>query len=313
MLVTRPCAPVRIPPRRTLTRILAFVFALLLGGAVAACGSSGGDAPGAAATAPGSPGDAPQRIVSLSPSATEILYAVGAGDQVVAVDDQSDYPQGVPTTDLSGYTPNLEAILGYQPDLVVFSDDNGDLKSGLDRVGVPYLQLPAPGDIEGAYEQFAQVGVVTGHADEAHELVGEVREQISAAIDSAGGAGEGLTYFHELDPTLYTVTSASFIGQVYSLFGLQNIADAASGAGAYPQLQSEFVVSANPDLIFLADAQTGGESPASVAQRPGWAGVAAVRDGQVHALDADITSRWGPRIGDLAQRIAQILADRPGT
>ncbi|GAA4821077.1 ABC transporter substrate-binding protein [Tomitella cavernea] len=305
--------------RRAVLRLFALVVALLLGAVLAACGSSAGESGGGsggasgAAAAPESPEDAPQRIVSLSPSATEILYAVGAGSQVVAVDDQSDYPQGVPTTDLSGYTPNLEAVLGYQPDLVVFSDDNGDLTSGLDRVGVPYLQLPAPSGIEGAYEQFVQVGVVTGHADQAHELVGTVRGQISAAIDTAAGAGDGLSYFHELDPTLYTVTSESFIGQVYSLFGLQNIADAASGAGAYPQLQPEFVVSANPDLIFLADAQEGGESPATVAQRPGWSGVTAVRDGHVYALDADMTSRWGPRIGDLARRIAQILADRPGT
>lgn len=297
--------------RRTLLRLLALVFALLLGGAVAACGSSGDDAPGDGAAAAEAPADAPQRIVSLSPSATEILYAVGAGDQVVAVDDQSDYPEGVPTTDLSGYTPNIEAILGYRPDLVVFSDDNGGLKAGLDKVGVHYLQLPAPSTIEGAYEQYAQVGVVTGHADKAREVVDSVRARIAAAVDKAGDAGTGLTYFHELDDTLYTVTSQSFIGQIYGLFGLKNIADAAAGAGAYPQLQSEFVVSADPQLIFLADAQRGGASPQSVAERPGWSGIAAVRDGRVHELLDDITSRWGPRIADLAEHLAQILTETP--
>ena len=303
--------------RRAALRLFAFVAVLLLGTVLAACGSGAGDAGSGSggasgSAAPASPEDAPQRIVSLSPSATEILYAVGAGDQVVAVDEQSDYPEGVPTTDLSGYTPNLEAVLGYRPDLVVFADDAGGLAAGLDTVGVPSLQLPAPDSIEGAYEQFEQAGVVTGHPDQARALVDTVRGQITDAVDRAGDAGTGKTYFHELDSTLYTVTSESFIGQIYGLFGLENIADSASDAGAYPQLQSEYVVSADPDLIFLADAQRGGASPESVAQRPGWSGITAVRDGQVHALNDDITSRWGPRIGELAQDIADILTGKKG-
>lgn len=296
-------------------RLLAVLFVVLLGGAAAGCGSSAdtgsSGSSGSSGGAPATEGP-PQRIVSLSPAATEILYAVGAGDQVVAVDDQSNYPEGVPTTDLSGYTPNVEAILGYEPDLVVFAEDPGDLRAGLERVGVHYLQLQAPTGIDGTYDQIEQVGIMTGHEDEARDVVGKVRGQIADAVDTAGDAGKGLTYYHELDPTNYTVTGESFIGQVYSLFGLENIADAAEGSSAYPQLQAEYVVSANPDLIFLADTECCGATVESVSERPGWSQVNAVEDGRIYSLNADVTSRWGPRIGDLAERIAAILTDGGG-
>lgn len=310
------------------------LFALALAAVLAACGSGADagtpDSPnasgsGASAGSDGSGGsdgsrgsqDVPQRIVSLSPSGTEILYAVGAGDQVVAVDEQSDYPDDAPTTDLSGYTPNVEAILRYDPDLVVFTNDPGDLASSLDEVGVPHLRLPAPTSLEEAYEQYEQVGVVTGHPDKARDVADTVRSEVSDAVDEvedqAGDAGRGLTYYHEVDDNLYSVTSDSFIGQVYSLFGLENIADDAGGkAGDYPQLQGEYIVSADPDLIFLADAQRGGASAESVAQRPGWAGIDAVEDHRIYALDGDVTSRWSPRIGDLAEKIGSIVAGTTG-
>src|SRR5690606_32718103 len=116
----------------------------------------------------------PQRIVSLSPATTEMLWAVGAGDQVVAVDDQSDYPEGVPSTDLSGYTPNIEAILSYEPDLVVTSDDPGDLVSGLAAVGVPTLLLPGAQDLEETYSQMERLGVATGNVGGATEAVADI-------------------------------------------------------------------------------------------------------------------------------------------
>src|SRR5699024_6449506 len=119
-------------------------------------------------------------------------------------------------------------------------------------------------------------------------------------------------YFHELDSTLYTVTSESFIGQIYGLFGVENIADSASDAGAYPQLQSAYAVSADPDLIFLADAQRGGASPESVAQRPGWSAITPVRAGQERTLNGDVSGAWGPRRGELARDIADIPAGRKG-
>lgn len=280
---------------RNLKLLLATLLALI----VAGCGS--------AAPTASEPDQTPSRIISLSPSATETLWAIGAGDQVVAVDDQSNYPAGVPTTSLSGYTPNVEAILGYSPNLVIAMDAPADLATGLKAAGVQLLQLSAPATLDDAYAQIEQIGAVTGRIGEAAELVATMQTEIAAAVASAPAAPQ--TYFHELDETLYSVTSASFIGQIYGLFGLQNIADAAGSGNPYPQLQPEYVVSADPAMIFLADAQCCSVTPKSVGERPGWADVAAVRDGRIYELDADIASRWGPRVVDMAQLLARIQID----
>ncbi|TQF69329.1 ABC transporter substrate-binding protein [Rhodococcus spelaei] len=249
-------------------------------------------------------GARPTKIVSLSPTATETLWAVGAGDQVVAVDDKSDYPAGVPTTDLSGYAPNVEAIIGKAPDLVIAADDPGGLVSGLKAAGVPTLLLPAAANLDEAYGQIERVGSATGHGSEATTLTASMRTQIAAAVASVPPQPKARTYFHELDDTLYTVTDKTFLGEIYGLFGLRSIAAGGGSGGDYPQLSAEYVVSADPDLIFLADGQCCGVTPDTVAARPGWSGLAAVRDKQIHVLDADLASRWGPRVVDLVRGIA---------
>ena len=109
----------------------------------------------------------PERIVSLSPTATEMLYAIGAGDQVVAVDDFSNYPEGTPMTDLSGFEPNVEAVTTYEPDLVVLSFDANDVVAGLERVDIPVLEYPAATSLDESYDQITQLGAATGHAGEA--------------------------------------------------------------------------------------------------------------------------------------------------
>ncbi|WP_254849126.1 ABC transporter substrate-binding protein [Mycobacterium sp. GA-1841] len=267
---------------------------------VVGCGS----VPGPVATSEHS---APQRIVSLSPSATETLWAIGAGPQVIAVDKQSNHPDDVPMqTDLSGYEPNVEAIVRYQPDLVVTADAPGYLVSGLKAAGIELLSLPAPATLDNAYAQIEQIGAATGHGADAAETVAQMRRQISAALDSAPRTH--LSYYHELDPMLFSVTGASFTGQLYSLFGLTNIADG-TGDDAYPELSEEFVVTADPDLIFLADVQCCGASRTSVADRAGWADVSAVRNGHIYELDADVASRWGPRIVDMVQKIAAVISE----
>lgn len=254
----------------------------------------------------------PTSIVSLSPTATEMLWAVGAGEQVVAVDDQSDYPKGVPTSKLSGYQPNIEAILKYEPDLVVASDDTDDLVAGLDKARVPTLVLPAAADLDEAYSQMERVGEATGHADEAADLVEETQTGIEEAVEAAPDA-DGASYFHELSPDLYSATGDTFIGSVYGLFGLENVADAARGGDDYPQLSSEYVVGADPDLVFLADSFCCGVSTQDVAKRPGWGQVPAVAEGQVHVIDEDIASRWGPRTLDFAEQVSEILQQRAGS
>ena len=255
---------------------------------------------------------APARIVSLSPTLTEDLYAVGAGPQVVAVDADSNYPAGVPKTGLSGLTPNIEAIAKYSPSLVIASQNSGGLVSGLAKLGVPVLIEPAAATIAAAYAQIVQVGQATGHAGQAASVVAGMQQQIAADVKQAGSGHHDLTYYWELSANpFYTATSATFIGQVVGLFGLKNIADAASkpADGGYPQLSQEYIVTAKPQVIFLADNQAadGGQAPAVVGKRPGWSGIPAVQDHEVIGLNDDVASRWGPRLPELVAEIAQAV------
>lgn len=250
---------------------------------------------------------APKAIVSLSPTATETLWAIDAGDQVVAVDSESDFPEGVPTTKLSGFEPNVEAILGYSPDLVIAAQDAGGLVAGLEKAGVPVLLLPAPEKLDEAWSQMERLGAATGHPTEAAALVKDVTGALAKAVESSEGAA-GKTYFHELDATGFTVSSTTFIGQLYSEFGLKSIADEAKSGDDYPQLSSEYVVSADPDLIMLADVGFGDVTVENVAKRPGWADMSAVKGGNVVGVDPDIASRWGPRLADFAELIGDAAA-----
>jgi iron complex transport system substrate-binding protein len=249
----------------------------------------------------------PKRIVSLSPTATEMLFAVGAGRQVAAADDNSSYPEEAPRTKLSGFQPNVEAIAGYRPDLVVYSDDPGDLGSGLGKLGVHALQLPAAKTLDDTYAQIEQLGRATGHAAEAGQLTASMKADIQKIVGQAR-LERPLTYYHELDKNLFTATSKTFIGQLYAQLGLDNIADEADKDGSgYPQLSAEYVVKADPDLVFLADTKCCGQSARTVAARPGWDQVRAVEQRAVVELDDDIASRWGPRVVDFLKIVAAKL------
>jgi len=250
----------------------------------------------------------PTRIVSLSATATESLFAIGAGKQVIAVDNQSDFPKTAPRTTLSGFTPNVEAIAGYRPDLVVIAYDPKGLSEALGRLGIPVVHQDAAATLPGAYQQIRQLGKITGHAAEASTLVTRMKERITAIVAKTRAKAAGVTVYHELDPTLYTLTSNTFVGRVYAMFGLRNIADAAKGGTEYPQLSPEYVVSANPGLIVLADTVCCGQSIRTVAARPGWSRIAAVRTGSVVRLDDSIASRWGPRLVNLVRAVGTALA-----
>ncbi len=248
----------------------------------------------------------PQRIISLSSTATETLFAIGAGAQVIAADAFSNYPAEAPTTELSGFDANIEALLAFEPDLVIVFFDPGELVSGLEAVGVPVLVQPAAFALEDVFTQIEQLGEVTGHPDEADALIDEMESDIDELVDSVPDFDEAPTYYHELDGTLYSVTSATFLGELYAMAGLENIADPADTDGfGYPQLSPEFIIEANPDLIFLADTICCAESAETVAARPGWGTIDAVVNGGVVELDDDIASRWGPRIVDLLRTIVE--------
>lgn len=308
----------------------------LVAGALTLCAAACGDdsdvssSPSAPdATSPGSSGDSgdgqfavdaangavaldgrPERIVVLAPTHTETLFAIGAGDQIVAVDDQSNYPDEATAvrTALSGFEPNVEAIAGYEPDLVVIGTDTGGLADQLTALDIPVWSGPGEIGIEEAYAQIEQLGVLTGHVAEAAKLVAQMQADIDTILADAPEFDEPVSFYHEVDATLYSATSETFIGEVYGLFGLTNIADAAADTSPYPQLSAEYVIDADPDLIFLADAAYG-ESPEGVAARPGWDEISAVRDGVVIPVDADVSSRWGPRIVAHVRLVSEALAD----
>jgi iron complex transport system substrate-binding protein len=250
----------------------------------------------------------PARIVSLSPTATEMLFAIGADGQVVAVDDQSNYPADAPRTDLSGYEPNLEAIASYEPDLVVYSTEPGDLGSSLEGLGIPALLQPAASTLRDVYRQVEQLGLLTDHLTESRDLTARMKDDIRTITAGVDDEGRALSFYHELDDTYYSITSSTFIGQLYEIVGLENIADQAKGAGGgYPQLSAEYIIDADPDLIFLADTKCCGQSAATVSKRAGWDRIAAVEHGNVIPLDDDVASRWGPRVVDYLRRIAQAV------
>jgi len=246
----------------------------------------------------------PTRIVSLSPTATEDLFAIGAGKQVVAVDSDSDYPPRAPHTKLSAYTPNAEAIAAYRPDLVVLAEDASGIAEAMSKLSIPVLlQTPAKG-LAGAYAQLTQLGKATGHEAGAAAVIARMKRGIAQAVASVP-KGANLTYYEELGPDYYSATSTTFGGAALKLLGLKDIADAADKSGSgYPKLSGEYIVAANPDLIVLADTTCCGQTAAKVAARPGWSGIAAVEDGGVVAVNDDIASRWGPRIVDFLQAVA---------
>jgi iron complex transport system substrate-binding protein len=252
----------------------------------------------------------PAHIVSLSPTATEMLFAIGAGAQVTAVDDQSNYPALAPKTKLSGFQPNVEAIATYHPDLVVASDDVAHLVSSLNKISIPILLEPAAKTIDDSYAQIEQLGQATGHTAEASALVTSMKNRIQAIVAAAPHFTTPPTYYHELDNTFFSATSHTFIGSVYALLGLKNIADPADKkASGYPQLSAEYIIKTNPQIIFLADTKCCGQSIRTVKKRPGWSRLSAVLAGRVIPLDDDVVSRWGPRIVDFLQIVENALKD----
>jgi iron complex transport system substrate-binding protein len=310
-------------------RPAALAAAAALALSAAACASSGSSAPSggtaaATGTFPASITTAigvvhvrsrPTAIVSLSPSTTEMLYAIGAGSQVKAVDSNSDYPPRAPKTKLNGFQPNLEAIVAYKPDLVVVSENAGGLAKHLAAFSIPVLYLPPPTGLSAVYSELDQLGRATGHLGQAEQENAALRGQIRQVIASAPKHAKPLTYYYELEQDYYSVTSSTFVGSLLAMLGMKSIADTATGAassGGYPQLSPEFIVKANPDYVILADTVCCHQDAATVANRPGWSGVAAVKDGHVIPLNDDIASRWGPRIVDLLRTVAASITKGAG-
>jgi len=260
-------------------------------------------------------GEFPVRIVSLSPTATEMMFAIGAGDQIIAVDDQSNYPAEALElpNELSGFEPNVEAIAALEPDLVLIGGDFTGLGAQLDALDIAWWDGPAAMTIDDSYRQIEELGDATGNSEGADALVKEMQAGVDEIVLATPELAEPLTIFHELDPTLFSADSTTFIGELYSLLGLQNIADRAEGdSGGFPQLNPEFIVSADPDLIFLADTKCCAETVETVAARPGWDAIAAVQNGNVFEMDDDVASRWGPRLVEYLRIVSEAVQQAAG-
>jgi iron complex transport system substrate-binding protein len=253
----------------------------------------------------------PTKIISLSPSATEILYAIGAGSQILAVDNLSNYPANAPTSEISAFEPNVEAILAKKPDLVLLSIDSTkapQIRNALVKLGIPVLMEKAPASLQDVYAENTLLARVTDRQAAAVKLNASMAKSIKDVLAKAKKSSK-IRIFHELDDTYYSATSNTFIGKVYKSFGVVNIADAASGADSsgYPQLSAEYLLKSDPQVIFLADAQYG-VTAESVSKRAGWSQISAVKNKKIVELPSDIPSRWGPRLVDFYKLIGASLA-----
>ena len=248
----------------------------------------------------------PTRIMSLSATATQMLYAMGAGPQVVAVDKYSTDPRKAPRTALTGFETDPESYVPFHPDLVIIAQTQGTLASQLAGLHITTLVLPPAATIGDTYDQFTQLGLATGHATAAAAAASSLRSKLDGIVRSIGKRDKGLTYYHEVDPTLYTATSHTFIGALYSRLGMVNIADAAGrGGNDYPQLSAEYLLQANPDYVFLADVVCCGQTATSFAKRPGYSILRAVKLRHVFTIPDPIASEWGPRVVDFLQMVAR--------
>jgi iron complex transport system substrate-binding protein len=306
------------------------VFVAALAAAALALGACAGSAtdnptgspsasPGGGATFPVTVGAVtldkrPEKIVALSPTATEMLFAIGAGPQVAAVDTNSNYPTEAPKSDLSGFTPNAEAIAAKSPDLVVLSNDTNKIVDQLTKLKIPVYLSSAAKTLDDSYRQLTDLGKLTGHADEAADVTQRMRNDIGKLVKDLPQRSKKLTYYYELDPSYYSVTSKTFIGSLFTLVGLENVADQADADGSkggYPQLSAEALIKANPDFVFLADTKCCKQNADTVKARNGWGGLTAVKNNQVVPLDDDVASRWGPRVVDLVRAIVDTTAKVP--
>lgn len=260
----------------------------------------------------------PGCIVSLSPTATESLYAIGAGSQVKAVDLDANFPTtGLPSTRIDAFNPSVEAVASVcpvskshpssKPDLVIISYDANSIKQQLTAAGIRVIEQDAAQNLSDVYAQINQLGTLTGHVANAAHVVMTMKNQISGAIKSIPAhAGKVLTGYFELDQTYYSLTGDTFIGALMASLGIVNIANAAASPTdyGYPQLNSEYIVSSSPKVIFLADTVCCHQSATTVAARPGWSTISAVKNHHVIALNDDVASRWGPRVALLVGQLA---------
>ena len=247
----------------------------------------------------------PDRTITLSLIATEMLFAIGAGGSVVAVDSHSNFPKYAPLTNLSALEPNLEAIASYEPDLVIIAFEIGNLKVDLNAVGIEVLMLPATPTVEDALKQILEIGDITGNEENAEKLVVKIRSQIKTISLQREGKPK-FSVYHELDENYYSPSTWSFLGNIYDILGFKNIADEADTAKTgYPKLSAEYIMVSNPDIIVTSGLKN--NKQLKFASRAGWNAIKAVQNEAIISVEPDIAGRWGPRLIDFCEQIIHKL------
>lgn len=254
----------------------------------------------------------PQRIVSLTPSNTEMLFAVGAGAQVVGRDEFSDYPAeaaALPSVGGSMGDYNLEAIAALKPDVVLAGALNTpEQVKALEDLDIRVYVLVNPADFDSLFAQLQTIGQITGHAAEADTLVAGLQARVQAVENKILPLSYAPLVFYELDGSdpakPWTPGPNTFVSMLIRMAGGINIGD--SLGSDWAQISQEALIQQNPAIILLGDAAYG-VTPGQVAQRPGWDALQAVKDGQVLAFDDDLVSRPGPRMVDGLETLAKLL------
>ena len=248
-------------------------------------------------------GSSPKRIISLSPSITEILFEIGSGNQVIAVDNLSNYPNEAPITDISAYDPNIEAISLLNPDLVILSYNIKNLKTALKKIGIETIYLPAPLNFEDILDQIDYLGLQTGNEDKAKKLISKMKNRMKT-LQKLRENEKATKIYHEIDPNYYSPSKFSFIGDIYQKLNYKNVADKADISNlGYPKLSPELIISENPDLIVLPGKDN--KYVEKVKLRPGWGYIEAVKKNNFLLTNNDIASRWGPRILNFASILVE--------
>lgn len=251
--------------------------------------------------------EAPERIISYSPAATEVLFALGAGDRVVATDEYSNYPaEAQELPELSYSDPPPEPALGHDPDLVIMSSWHEGQLEQFRELDMRVVFLPAPEDLDGVLDHIQLLGEVTGTQSEAEDIVAGMEERIAEIESQVGDVDESPRVFYELSPSGHTVAPGSFIGEMLEILGTDNIASDATSQ--FPELSSEVIIERDPEVILLAThGEHGGQSLETLRERPGWDEIAAIQDERVYPVDPDIFSRPGPRVVDALEELVDLL------
>lgn len=253
-----------------------------------------------------------QKIISLAPSNTEILYAIGAGDQIIARDEFSDYPeQALALTAVGGSMGkfDLEQITRLQPDLVLLAETNApELATSLENLGLTVYYLSNPADFDGLYGNIEIVGALTGHSTEAEKLNAGLRERVDAVLFKIAPLSSRPVVFYELDGSdparPWTAGPGNFVDLLMRMAGGFNAA--ADMQQAWAQISLEELLVQNPSIILLGDAAYG-ITPEMVKARAGWEGLAAVQRDQIYTFDDDLVSRPGPRMVDGLETLARLI------